>query len=183
MLMKWALALASLVVVSACTAGKAERSPDQRGAASELKALLDEAVASGIPGISAAVATGAPVRPEMLFGIGSITKTFVTVVILQLTEEGRLDLNATAASLLGAAVDGIPNAEKATLAQLLNHTGGVRSWEDDPAWIHEGRGEVQLREHEFHTARHGHREGDRQSGGGRDPSADPHATRLEGHPS
>lgn len=158
MLMKWALALASLVVVSACTAGKAERSPDQRGAASELKALLDEAVASGIPGISAAVATGdsvlwtgvagktdlqtgAPVRPEMLFGIGSITKTFVAVVILQLTEEGRLDLNATAASLLGAAVDGIPNAEKATLAQLLNHTGGVRSWEDDPAWIHEGRGD------------------------------------------
>ena len=49
MLMKWALTLASLVVVSACTAWKAERSPDQRAAASELKALMDEAVASGIP--------------------------------------------------------------------------------------------------------------------------------------
>jgi D-alanyl-D-alanine carboxypeptidase len=114
-------------------------------------------VAAGIPGIAAAVATrdsvvwsgvagmadleaGTPVRPNMLFGIGSITKTFVAVVILQLAQEGRLDLNATAGSLLGSAVDGIPNAEVATVAQLLNHTGGVPSWEDDPVWIREGRG-------------------------------------------
>jgi D-alanyl-D-alanine carboxypeptidase len=148
-----AAALASLIVVSACTAHTAERR-----AASELQALLDEAVSNGIPGISAAVATrdrvvwtgvagmanlqtGAPVRSDMLFGVGSITKTFVAVVILQLAEEGRLDLNSTAALLLGAAVAGIPNADKATLAQLLNHTGGVPSWEDDPAWIHDGRGE------------------------------------------
>ncbi len=77
----------------------------------------------------------------MLFGVGSITKTFAAVVILQLVEEGRLDLHATAASLLGVAVAGIPNADQATIAQLLNHTGGVPSWEDDPAWIHEGRGD------------------------------------------
>lgn len=77
----------------------------------------------------------------MLFGIGSITKTFVAVVTLQLAEEGRLDLNATAANLLGTAVRGIPNVDKATIAQLLNHTGGVPSWEDDPAWIRDGRGD------------------------------------------
>jgi D-alanyl-D-alanine carboxypeptidase len=140
--------LATLMVVAGC----------DRGAAPQLQAHLDEAVSAGIPGISAAVATrdgvvwvgvagkadlqtGAPVRRDMLFGVGSITKTFVAVVILQLAEEGRLDLNSTAASLLGAAVEGIPNAKRATLAQLLNHTGGVPSWEDDPVWIHEGRGD------------------------------------------
>ncbi len=154
---KWLPTLASLLVLSACTNQKPQAVSDQRGAASELQVLLDEAVSEGIPGISVAVATrdgvvwtgvagkadlaaGVPVRPDMLFGIGSITKTFVAVVILQLAEEGRLDLDATAASLLGAAVEGIPNADTATIAQLLNHTGGVPSWEDDPAWIREGRG-------------------------------------------
>ena len=78
-------------------------------------------------------------RPDMLFGVGSITKTFVAVVILQLAEEGRLDLSATAESVLASGVDGVPNAATATIAQLLNHTGGVPSWEDDPAWIRDGR--------------------------------------------
>ena len=158
MQMQWVPAVAALMVVSGCTTRTAERPSDRRAAEMELQALLDKAVANGIPGISAAVATrdsvvwtgvagkadlvtGAPVRPEMLFGVGSITKTFAAVVILQLAAEGRLDLNATAASLLGPAVAGIPNADKATIAQLLNHTGGVPSWEDDPAWIHEGRGD------------------------------------------
>ena len=143
--------LATLMAVAGCTARTAQRVANDRGAPPQLQALLDEAVSAGIPGISAAVAThdsvvwvgvagkadlqtGAPVRPDMLFGVGSITKTFVAVVILQLAEEGRLDLNATAASLLGPAVEGIPNAKRATLAQLLNHTGGVPSWEDEPVW-------------------------------------------------
>lgn len=125
--------------------------------ASALQALIDAAVAGGIPGISVAVVgrdgvvslasagqadvvSRVPVRSDMLFGIGSITKTFVAVVILQLAEEGRVALDATAPSVLGAAVQGIPNADVATIAQLLNHTGGVPSWEDDPAWIRDGRG-------------------------------------------
>lgn len=38
-------------------------------------------------------------------------------------------------------MEGVPNAATATIAQLLNHTGGVPSWEDDPAWIRDGRGD------------------------------------------
>ncbi len=151
------LALAGILALSACKSPDATPVADH-AAAAELQALLDQAVTAGLPGISAAVANstgvvwtgvagqadleaGTPVRADMLFGVGSITKTFAAVVVLQLAEEGRLDLNATAASLLGAAVDGIPNADQATIAQLLNHTGGVPSWEDDSAWIHEGRGD------------------------------------------
>jgi D-alanyl-D-alanine carboxypeptidase len=154
--MKWSPALVGLLLLSSCTPRTASEDV-QVGAASELQSLLDEGVAMGIPGIAAAVATsegvvwsgvagmadlqaGTPVRSDMLFGIGSITKTFVAVVTLQLVEEGRLDLGATAGSLLGSAVDGIPNADDATVAQLLNHTGGVPSWEDDPEWISDGRG-------------------------------------------
>jgi D-alanyl-D-alanine carboxypeptidase len=151
----WTL-VAILLLAFSCT----QRTPQEGlrlGASEELQSLLEEGVASGIPGIAAAVATGegvvwsgvagmadleagTSVRSDMLFGIGSITKTFVAVVVLQLAEEGRLDLTATAGSILGSAVDGIPNADEATVAQLLNHTGGIPSWEDDPAWIRDGRG-------------------------------------------
>src|SRR3974377_180112 len=34
-----------------------------------------------------------PVQPDMLFHIGSITKSFVALVCLQLQEEGKLDLH------------------------------------------------------------------------------------------
>jgi len=125
--------------------------------ATHLQSLLDVGVSLGIPGVSAAVATrdgvvwtgtagasnvqtGEPVRPDMLFGIGSITKTFLAVVTLQLVEEERLRLSDSVASVLGDVVRGIANAEHATIAQLLNHTSGVPSWEDDPIWIREGRG-------------------------------------------
>jgi CubicO group peptidase (beta-lactamase class C family) len=150
------LSLVLAVAGSAC----APRAADQPAADApgQLQALLDSAVAKGVPGLSAAVAdssgivwtgvagkanleTGAPITPDLLFGMGSITKTFVAVVVLQLVDEGKLSLDATPASLLGSAVDGIPNADRATVAQLLSHTGGVPSWEDDSVWIHEGRGD------------------------------------------
>lgn len=38
---------------------------------------------TGVAG-KADLQTGAPERPDMLFGIGSITKTFVMVVVLQM---------------------------------------------------------------------------------------------------
>ena len=75
-----------------------------------------------------------------LFGIGSITKTFLAVVTLQLVEEERVHFDDTAASVLGDVVWGTANAEHATIAQLLSHTSGVPSWEDDPNWIRDGRG-------------------------------------------
>jgi len=154
--MRWSLPFVGLLLLSNCTP-RTTSDDDRVGAASELQSLLGGGVAMGIPGIAGAVATsegvvwsgvagladlqtGTPVRSDMLFGIGSITKTFVAVVILQLAEEGLLDLDATAADLLGSSVDGIPNADVATIAQLLNHTGGVPSWEDDPVWISDGRG-------------------------------------------
>jgi D-alanyl-D-alanine carboxypeptidase len=83
-----------------------------------------------------------PVTTGHLFGIGSITKTFVAVVALQLVEEGRLGLEQTPQEILGPEVTGeISNADQATIGQLLNHTSGIPSWEDDPDWIREGRGD------------------------------------------
>ena len=124
-----------------------------------INSILENAVADGIPGPSLAIAnrdgivwtstagyadveSRTAVTTRHLFGIGSITKTFVAVVALQLVEEGRLSLLQTPQEILGAdVVSGIANADRATIGQLLNHTSGIPSWEDDPEWIREGRGD------------------------------------------
>ena len=129
-----------------------------REASPQLEALLNEFASRGIPGITAAVGTrrgllwtGAsgfanletrePMHSEMLLGIGSITKTFVATVILQLVEEDRVRIDQTAADILGPSVSAIANAGRANIGQLLNHTSGIPSWEDDPQWIRAGRGD------------------------------------------
>lgn len=87
------------------------------------------------------VATRKPASPHNIYGIGSITKTFVAVVVLQLVEEHKLRLNDTPAAILGrSSVKDIPNTATATIAELMNHTSGIPSWEDSPRWIHEARG-------------------------------------------
>lgn len=147
----WCLTIAGLL--GSVTVVRAEQVTPQ-----QLQAALEGAVTKGAPGISAAIATRdgviwtgtagyadikarTPIQTSHLFGVGSITKVFVTTVIMQLAQEGRLNLDSTAADILGPDVTkGIANADRATLAQLLAHTGGVISWEDDPRWIREGRG-------------------------------------------
>ncbi len=66
----------------------------------------------GLPGLSVAVGNGdellwsgtagysdvmrrVPVKPDDRFCLGSITKTFVATVVMQLVEEGKLDLDKT----------------------------------------------------------------------------------------
>ncbi|WP_063060169.1 serine hydrolase domain-containing protein [Nocardia sienata] len=60
--------------------------------------------------------------PATRFRIGSITKTFVATVVLQLVDEGRIDLDAPIARQLP---DPIPGGEQITVRQLLNHTSGL----------------------------------------------------------
>ena len=67
-----------------------------------------------------------PVGPADLFEIGSIGKTFTAVVVLQLAEEGRLNLGAPVSGALPwfeMPVVGRP----VTLHDLLSHTAGITS--------------------------------------------------------
>lgn len=65
-------------------------------------------------------------EPEMPFSVGSIGKTFIAVVILQLWEEGRLDLDDPLTRWLEPEIiDHLPGAERITLRHLLNHTSGM----------------------------------------------------------
>ncbi len=63
------------------------------------------------------------------YRIGSITKTFVAVLVLRLRDEGRLDL----ADPLEAHLPGTAAADR-TLLQLLSHTAGIASETPPPWW-------------------------------------------------
>ncbi|EHK24169.1 uncharacterized protein TRIVIDRAFT_190993 [Trichoderma virens Gv29-8] len=123
-----------------------------------LQKCLQDSVEIGVPGLTAAVASSQgllwagtaglaniegrkPFTSDHVSGIGSITKVFMSVVILQLIDEKRLNLNDTLEQYVSAELlRGIPHASGATISQLLRHTSGIPSWEDDPRWIREGRG-------------------------------------------
>jgi D-alanyl-D-alanine carboxypeptidase len=63
-----------------------------------------------------------PLTPEQPLVIGSVTKTFVAALILELAEEGRLRLDEPVASVLP---DAPGPATRPTIRQLLNHTAGL----------------------------------------------------------
>jgi D-alanyl-D-alanine carboxypeptidase len=81
----------------------------------------------------ARVAPAEPMRPRDRFRAGSIVKPFVSVVVLQLAERGRLSLDARLPEVLPASVtDRFANAADITVRMLLGHRAGIPDW-DSPA--------------------------------------------------
>ncbi|MBZ0300074.1 MAG: beta-lactamase family protein [Anaerolineae bacterium] len=66
-----------------------------------------------------------PMPPEGAFRIGSITKMFTATVILQLAEDGVLNLDDPLARWLPEVADQLPYGDQITLRHLLTHTSGV----------------------------------------------------------
>jgi D-alanyl-D-alanine carboxypeptidase len=142
-------AASAFVLLAACGAGAGSPPEDARCAALQKKlgAALDSAVAArGITGAAAAVdvdgcsfrgasglavpGTATALAAGDLFRIGSITKTFVSTLILMLQAEGRLSLD----DRVSAHVAGVPGAEHISVRQLLNHTSGLYNYTDSQAF-------------------------------------------------
>ncbi|MFI6449426.1 serine hydrolase [Kitasatospora sp. NPDC050543] len=79
--------------------------------------------------------TGEPASADGRFRIGSITKTFVATVVLQLVAEHRLALDDPIERHLPGVV---PNGGAITVRQLLNHTSGIFNYTEDPAFDRSG---------------------------------------------
>ena len=75
----------------------------------------------GAPAASPSWARPRPVPVHGRFRVGSITKTFVATVVLQLVGEGRLRLDDPVERWLPGVV---PDGHRITVRQLLNHTSG-----------------------------------------------------------
>ncbi|WP_326647348.1 serine hydrolase domain-containing protein [Streptomyces sp. NBC_01750] len=128
------------------TAGQPGTTRGADGAYAELRGMLADVVAAGAPGVIARTddgravhqaaasvadtATAAKLRPDARFRAGSLTKTFVATVILQLVQAGRLALDEPVGRRLsGLLADG----DRITVRQLLNHTSGLFDYTDDPS--------------------------------------------------
>lgn len=121
----------------------------------DLAAGLARVVETGVPGavglaghegsvqVAAAgvgdMAAGSPLTPQHRFGIGSIAKTFVATVVLQLVTSGRLSLDDSVEAHLPGVVD---NGRGVTVRQLLNHTSSIPDYflaclsgDRDRAWM------------------------------------------------
>lgn len=82
---------------------------------------VDGTISEAVAGTPSVDATNSAVDPDLPWNVGSATKTYVAVVVLQLAEEGRLDLDATIESFLPQ----LAGANRITARQLLQHTSGL----------------------------------------------------------
>lgn len=83
------------------------------------------AVSSGFADLEA----GTPLKPSDRMLAGSIGKTFVAAVALELVQEGRLNLDEKIERRLGREpwFGRLPNAQEITLRMLLNHSSGIQN--------------------------------------------------------
>ena len=152
-LLSAALLVAALLAATVSTGSARGASPAANKSAgrppAELQLAADKLVADGQPGVIvmtrrgtrvshvtsgvADVATGEPMRVSDRVHIGSITKTFVATVILQLVAERRLSLSENVQRLLpGVIVGDGYHAARITVGDLLQQTSGLRDYVNAP---------------------------------------------------
>ncbi|MBZ9638659.1 beta-lactamase family protein [Streptomyces sp. PSKA30] len=147
-----AAAGSALLTTPAAAAGStvtAAETRESRHAATQ--AAMDAAVAAGVPGVVAEVrdtrggwkstsgvadlSTQQPRGNGDRFRAGSVTKTLVATVLLQLQAEGKADLDATVDHYLPGLVRGNGHdGTKITVRQLMNHTSGIFNFTEDAAF-------------------------------------------------
>jgi len=132
-----ALVTATTVLAVAAAPAAATAAPEDANRA-ELQKRLDDAVAAGAVGALAEVrdehrvwrrtsgfaelGTRQAVPVSGRFRAGSITKSFVATVVLQLVGEGRLRLDDTVEAWLPGV---LPEGDRITVRHLLSHTSGL----------------------------------------------------------
>ncbi|MGW4205495.1 serine hydrolase domain-containing protein, partial [Streptomyces sp. NPDC004726] len=110
-----------------------------------VRASLRSALANGAPGAMARIdeygaggrvhkvaegigdrATGRAITADDRFRVGSVSKSFSSVVLLQLVDEGALELDATVNTYLPGLLD-----ERITVRHLLSHRSGLYDYTND----------------------------------------------------
>ena len=141
--------LGAWVLAGAPESGAAQQ-PRPGGTSARVDELVERyRVARNIPGIAVAVvrkgtvikAKGyglanleleAPVTPRTLFGLGSISKQFTATAIMQLVEEGRVQVDDP----ITRYVDSLPpHWSRITVRQLLTHTSGLPEEHWRPSFV------------------------------------------------
>ncbi|MCK8517774.1 serine hydrolase domain-containing protein [Methanoculleus sp. 7T] len=138
-------------------AGDLNRSTPPSAIASDLESIVSTGVRNaGVPGTlieistpewtwnyaagNASLSPAVPATPEMRFIVASVTKTFTSVAIQQLAEDGKLALDDPIDRWLPTDVaEEIPESGMITIRQLLDHTSGIADYDEDAIVLEEYR--------------------------------------------
>ncbi|MFF7099930.1 serine hydrolase domain-containing protein [Streptomyces nigra] len=162
-----ALVAATAVALSAALAAPAVAAPPTTGHEAT-RAAAQAAVEAGVPGVTVRarnqhgtwsatpgvgrIGTDKPRSADDRYRVGSITKSFVATVLLQLEAEDRLSLDDTVDEWLPGLVRGNGHdGRHITLRQLLNHTSGVYDYTADPGFVRDHFAEDGFFEHRYDT--------------------------------
>ena len=122
---------------------------EKHGQDSVFQEILERYVSRGFPGLSAAIYTAdeglwtgaaglANIEEGLAMGTcnvlfsGSVAKLYTVTAAMVLYEQGKLDLDAPIAPYLPEEVaQRLPNADRATIRQLMNHQAGMPDHDDD----------------------------------------------------
>lgn len=87
---------------------------------------------------------GTPVIPDTVFQIGSTTKVYTAALLMQLADDGVLDIDAPVITYLPELALGDPEATRAVTARhLMSMTSGI----DNGAYLDTGRGDDSVRKY------------------------------------
>ncbi|WP_405768146.1 serine hydrolase domain-containing protein [Streptomyces sp. NBC_01538] len=149
------MAAAIAVAAGAFAAPAMAAAPAERGGGHEAtREAMNAAVLDGVPGVALQakdrhgvwkatagvgnLKTKQPRSAQDNFRAGSITKTFIATVLLQLEAEGRVSLDDTVDKWLPGVVSGNGHdGRQITLRQLLNHTSGIFNYTEDENFVHD----------------------------------------------
>lgn len=140
-----AVAALSIAAVAAQTASAAPRGAEAREIVSVARSVMREQHLAGMilrvdrghrHVVTAALGesmTGVPATRDMHFRMGSESIPYITTILLQLQEQGRLDLDDPLSKYLPDS--GVPNADRVTLRMLGHAISGYPDWiQGNPAF-------------------------------------------------
>ncbi len=87
-------------------------------------------IASGVTDL----VTEEPVTTEDYFRIASITKPMTAALVLQLVDEGLVELDVPVRTYLPTWLEGYQYADDITIRQLMDHTNGLKEYALDPVF-------------------------------------------------
>jgi CubicO group peptidase (beta-lactamase class C family) len=143
------LALGTLVLALLGAPASAATTADDSDLAAQIEAFLEASYPAEEPGAAviavrggqvvyrgahgmADLELGVPLAPDMVFRLGSVTKQFTAAAILLLEEQGKLSVDDPITKYLP---DYPVHGHEITIAHLLAHTSGIRSYTGIPGWM------------------------------------------------
>ncbi len=141
------------LIISSCTSSSNNQNEEENLKNRKYEVLLQKGLDRGFPGMIIAIQKGnekfwigaaglsniekqKPMLKNDRFHLASVTKIFTSVAILKLIDEGKLKIDDKAINYLDTSiVNPIPFIDEITISQLLDHSSGIYSFNNDMEYI------------------------------------------------